>query len=256
MDQTGITRPEDLTWFTFSTASEIDPDPTHGHQGAKVKDFMSYPSSFGTSGGITFAEFEISGFTGGGVGAYNTYLPVELADFNGFEEEHSILLNWTTYSEQNSDQFIIERMDEDGQFSPIGSVAASGNSVTPKRYQFMDHYPVQGDNYYRLKQIDQDGTFAYSNIIMVEYSGSKGLTVLSSNPVNGPIKLGINWSHNEPASIYVTSSDGRMMYRELLDLTRGTNEVILNSEELGSGIYFIHLEGANFIDVVKIVVMN
>ncbi|MBI1225638.1 MAG: T9SS type A sorting domain-containing protein [Bacteroidetes bacterium] len=91
-------------------------------------------------------------------------LPVELTSFVIKPVKQSIELNWNTASEINNEKFLIERSTDGKTFKVIGEKAGNGNTNEPQSYQFMDQRPEAGINYYRLKQIDFNGGFEYSQV--------------------------------------------------------------------------------------------
>ncbi|TRX57710.1 hypothetical protein FNH22_14965 [Fulvivirga sp. M361] len=92
-------------------------------------------------------------------------LPVELTLFTATGEAREIILNWRTASEWNNDYFEVQRSDNGLDFSEIGLVGGSGTVQETISYQFIDTSPLNGINYYRLKQYDFDGAFEYSPVI-------------------------------------------------------------------------------------------
>jgi hypothetical protein len=102
-------------------------------------------------------------------------LPVELISFTANTEGGKTQLNWTTASEKNNLGFDIERSKDGAKFAKIGFVKGNGTSVLTHQYSFIDAISSSGITYYRLKQVDIDGTYAYSKIISIasEKSGSK-----------------------------------------------------------------------------------
>lgn len=108
-------------------------------------------------------------------------LPVELLFFDGEQEEDRIRLYWSSSTEINNDRYIVERSADAMSFTRIGTVAAAGNSKTVTHYELYDHHPLSGINYYRLKQIDTDGSFSYSKTIAFSFENTLSL-VLFPNP--------------------------------------------------------------------------
>jgi hypothetical protein len=103
----------------------------------------------------------------GGLSNYiprHTTLPVSLNEFKASHQNAAVLLQWSTATEQNSQSFVIERSTDGTNFTAIG------NSGTKRSYQFRDASPSKGNNYYRLKLVDADAKFAYSEIRMVSFS--------------------------------------------------------------------------------------
>ena len=98
-----------------------------------------------------------------------TILPVELTQFAAKANDESVSIDWSTVSESNSDYFKVERSIDGSNFDAIGKVKAQGNSVEQINYSFIDEDPVQGINYYRLRQVDLDGSFFFSEISPVDY---------------------------------------------------------------------------------------
>lgn len=107
-------------------------------------------------------------------------VPLTLTNFTARKQNKSILLNWQTQTETNTQHFILEKSSNQRDFQVVHLIAASGNSSTIKNYSFTDARPVNGINYYRLKQVDRDGSFVYSKTVSVNCSG-KG-SMLYPNP--------------------------------------------------------------------------
>lgn len=122
----------------------------------------------------------------------NVPLPVTLISFTatkvpeGSPEGFTALLNWQTSSEINSDRFDIERSQDGKKWSNIGNVAADGEKASNTNYSFTDKIPTDGENLYRLKMVDKDGTFAYSRIQSLDFGSS---IVFFPNPVKGWLKV-------------------------------------------------------------------
>lgn len=118
-------------------------------------------------------------------------LPVSLIEFNGMVVSEAIRLNWVTSTEQNSSSFEIERSKDAVNFSKISRTQAAGNSLTLKNYQHIDSKPLAGMNYYRLKMIDIENQFSYSNVLGIRNAGSSLVKKLV-NPFRDRINLELN----------------------------------------------------------------
>ncbi|MBF9141600.1 RCC1 domain-containing protein [Hymenobacter properus] len=125
-----------------------------------------------------FSEFYLTGSS--------TPLPVELLSFTAEKRGTTVALAWATASEKNSDRFEVERSRDGRIFERIGQVAAAGSSVSIHRYDFLDRqYPGETNQlYYRLRQVDLDGTFSYSPMRTVTVGGPATLA-LFPNPTHG-----------------------------------------------------------------------
>lgn len=95
-------------------------------------------------------------------------LPISLLSFEGQEKEGKILLLWKTSQEINNDFMAVERSEDGRDFREIGRIKGVGNSTVVQAYQFLDRRPISGTNYYRLRQVDFDGTTAYHQMIAVQ----------------------------------------------------------------------------------------
>lgn len=114
-------------------------------------------------------------------------LPVELKYFNAQNQGNAVTLDWVTASERNNDRFVIERSADAQHWEEIGTVAGALNSVEERSYNFKDNLPLSGFSYYRLMQVDTDGTTTYSDIRTIERK--PGTSFPSPNPATGTIFL-------------------------------------------------------------------
>lgn len=109
-------------------------------------------------------------------------LPVELTRFEAQPKNNMVELAWTTATELNNDFFQIEHSRDGIQFFPVGKVKGEGTTTETIHYNFMHRQPIAGTNYYRLKQVDFDGAFEYSDIVVAEISNRSGGIRIFPNP--------------------------------------------------------------------------
>ncbi|WP_169720014.1 FG-GAP-like repeat-containing protein [Dyadobacter alkalitolerans] len=114
-------------------------------------------------------------------------LPVELIRFDAKVVEKQVDLTWETATEVNSDYFELQRSEDGKKWEQIGMVYSAGDSKKPNTYSFVDFKPQIGLNYYRLKMVDRDKTFAYSSIKAVTLEGKE--TSLFPNPVSNTLNI-------------------------------------------------------------------
>ncbi|MFK8009583.1 MAG: T9SS type A sorting domain-containing protein [Saprospiraceae bacterium] len=163
-------------------------------------------------------------------------LPVELISFDGFASEDFILLNWQTASEQNNQGFQIQKTTDHINWDSIGYLQGVGNSNIINQYNFEDTRPLDGINYYRLKQIDFDGNYQYSDIASIDFKNTTSDVRLYPNPTNDLIQiLGINKS----LFFEIFNSLGE----KVLEGNTNNNQISLSS--LPNAIYFINLHLEN-----------
>lgn len=188
---------------------------------------------------------------------FDNPLPVELISFTGKAVKSAVNLRWVTATEVNNYGFEIQRMTAAGkgqteslQWENLGFVAGSGNSNSEKSYSFTDRNINAGMKYfYRLKQIDSDGSFDYSDVIEV-LTGLPDKYELSQNYPNpfNPSTV-INWSL--PEAGYVTLNVYNPLGEKVALLFAGEAEagsysVSFNAASLPSGVYIYQLKSENF----------
>jgi len=115
-------------------------------------------------------------------------LPIELGDFSAQEVPDGVLLEWTTLQEQDNDYVAVERSANGVDFREIGRQPGHGNSQSLRSYQFTDHRPLV-NNYYRLRQVDFDGSVQYYPTIYTRFSGSKAKIHAWPNPARDQLYL-------------------------------------------------------------------
>jgi len=179
---------------------------------------------------------------------FNIPLPVELSVFTARLSEDRVILSWTTETEVNNYGFDVERKVNDDKWNRLGFVTGNGNSNTMKTYSFVDN-SFSGGNvfYYRLKQIDTDGSFEYSEIVEVETSPSSfSLSQNYPNPFNPFTAI----RYLIPKSTVVILKVFDMLGNEVSTLVnevkeRGVYSVSFDASNLASGIYFYRLQAGN-----------
>jgi hypothetical protein len=167
-------------------------------------------------------------------------LPVTLIDFTASNKNNQYsLLNWQTSAEINFDHFEIEHSTATSPFSSIGTVAGHLNSSTNQLYNFTDNSPADGDNYYRLKMVDQDGKFSYSKVVKVTFN----LSALSlyPNPAKDRVYLKNNMLFTNGGQILVEMINplGQQILNVSLN-TNGQDLLIVNFPSgITSGVYYL-----------------
>jgi beta-glucanase (GH16 family) len=162
---------------------------------------------------------------------YNTpSIPVELTDFKAKLLNNTTVLTWNTASERNNKAFDIERSNNGTAFQTIGSVKGNGTTIAPHDYTFTDESPVNGVNYYRLKQVDNDGKTTQSKVVSVVLS--KNGFVLHNTLVHDVLNVTVSDDEMGPLSIFNVS--GQLMLKTTI---KGNQQ--LNLSALASGMYIV-----------------
>jgi len=200
---------------------------------------------------------------------YDNVVPVELTSFAGEQFDNLIYLNWATSSEYNNSGFEILRFTQnDNEWNSIGFVPGFGTTTEPKSYSFTDENVTTGSYKYRLKQIDFDGSFTYSNEIEVEVDFTPKEFVLYQNypnPFNPSTKIKYSIpkveTHRDASLQMVTLKVYDVLGNEVSTLVNeekqpGVYEVEFDALNLSSGIYFYQLKARDFISIKKMVLLR
>ncbi len=142
-------------------------------------------------------------------------LAVNLINFNGKNvNEKYALLNWITNGEMNVDRFEIERSSVNSDFTSIGNVNGNRTSTTSHDYNFEDVEPLNGKNFYRLKEVDINGNATYSNIVPVTFNFNK--IEIFPNPANKQIYIrnNSNFSNDDNLEIELVDFSGKVLYKQ------------------------------------------
>lgn len=177
----------------------------------------------------------------------STPLPVELVDFNAALINKKVKLSWTTASEINNDFFTVERATKDlTQFDFIAKVNSyMHNSNVMLNYETWDENPLQGLQYYRLKQTDMDGEFTYSDLKPIYVGDVKSFeitNVYGNSLNNGQFQVEFNYDSELSVTAIITDATGRIIYNQSgINAVPGLNKIQLD-QNLSQGIYFLILQ--------------
>jgi len=226
------------------------------------------PINIPSSGYQVFSVDSMTQFAAQGNGFYKLnsllFVPVELSSFTAEVSQNEIILNWTTATELNNHGFEIDRSFDNETFEKIGFVPGFGTTTESKSYSFRIAEFASGIQYYRLKQIDFDGTHEYSEVIEVEALTPGQFTLLQNypNPFNPStsIKFSIPVDSNVKLKLY------NLLGQEVAELlnseiSAGVHQIDFNASSLSSGTYFYVLEangnnGSNFTATKKMILLK
>lgn len=168
----------------------------------------------------------------------NTVIPVRLISFSAKKESANALLSWQTADEQNNDGFDVERSTNGIDFVKIGHVNGKGNSTTLQEYRFTDMLPGKGIIYYRLRQIDLNGSSTLSEIRTLEFSGRPAFSLtLYPNPATNFIQLQLPEKfYGQPAAISICDASGKVVKQWTVNSTQ-PSVLMLPVAELPAGVW-------------------
>jgi len=167
-------------------------------------------------------------------------LPVTFTDLTAKKKDNDVILNWGTLTEINSSHFEIERADNGKDFNTkIGTVTSAGNSNAIKNYSLVDKAPLKGMNYYRVKQVDMDGKFSYSNIAVINFERGNAHVTLYPNPAKHTLNVEYTAIRNNKISVQVIDARGSVILQSNYTATIGKNIHSLNVSSLTKGVYML-----------------
>jgi photosystem II stability/assembly factor-like uncharacterized protein len=189
----------------------------------------------------------------------HSFVPVELISFTSSASGNNVLLKWNTTTELNNQGFDVERASIPGQWEKIGFVTGSGTTTEKRSYIYEDNALDPGTYYYRLKQIDYDGSFEYSDEIEVEITAPFNFVLEQNypNPFNPTTKI----KYSVPNDGLVNIAIYNVLGEKVADLVNtfqktGHHEIDFNANELASGLYMYRMEAGEFVSVKKMLLLK
>jgi hypothetical protein len=183
-------------------------------------------------------------------------IPVELISFTGTLSENGIKLQWSTASEINNQGFEIQRSIDDEDFKAVTFIEGAGTTTENTLYSYLDNPVINNGDVikYRLKQLDYDGTFSYSNIVRIEVGSPKEFSLMQNYP--NPFNPSTIISYQLPNDGFVSLKVYDLLGNEITTLVNdekeaGKYEVIFDASVLPSGVYFYTLRAGNFVNTKK-----
>ncbi len=168
-------------------------------------------------------------------------LPIELLYFTAEPSGEKVICRWETASETNNDYFEVERSNDGAEFFVIGKEKGfgQGTSTEARKYSLTDEEPCNDIIYYRLHQVDIDGTESYSETVAVNCNKTKSLLSVQPNP--GQSKVTLTFVEPEDGIVDVNFIDytGRVVLSMKVNAVKGFNKLPVNVETLSDGVYYI-----------------
>jgi Secretion system C-terminal sorting domain len=194
-------------------------------------------TALGTAGGAV--PYQITDAYLAKYGCDLVVLPIELLNFTATTQNNkNVLLNWTTLTETNNEWFNIEHSTDGINFSLIDVLPGAGNSYSEKNYTLNHATPVSGHNYYRIKQIDYDGKFSYSNIESA-YIGALSIVNVYPNPAADIIQVVVGSEDEASIEVQVINVIGQRIKSVQQNLLGGYTTVEINVSDIAQGVYAV-----------------
>ena len=180
------------------------------------------------------------------ISACSPILPVELRYFTANCENNKAVIEWATSSEENNKYFEVQRSVDGTDFETIEKVEKSASFSSEKKYRIADNHPITGTMYYRLKQVDENGSYKLYEMTALNCTLKKEIQIYP-NPSSGTFTIeGLQ----ENSTVTVTDISGRVLYNE----THSADKTSFKLEELSNGVYFVQVSSNDQSYVTKIVV--
>ena len=167
-------------------------------------------------------------------------LPVTLTSFRGWPLDQSVQLQWKTSSEKANAGFYVEHSRDGINFSEVGFVSGLGNAYTEHQYKFVHQTPDPGSNYYRLKQVDEDGLFAYSEMIQLLFNPNATTFQVYPTVVHDYLNIIIQKQAKEE-TFQIFYENGEIA--EKINLQQNQNRIDVS--HLPPGIFFLQKNGTD-----------
>ena len=179
-------------------------------------------------------------------------LPIELLYFDATKTDKFVVCKWETATEINNDYFVVERSDDGITFENIGEVKGfgAGTTTTNRSYSFTDDDVCNTIRYYRLKQVDIDRKFTYSDIVAVNCKATGDGIIVYPNPAVQNITCEFYQAKEDVLEISILDVTGRVIKSETYNAQKGKNASIIQIDDLSKGAYYLQIRGVNDLDNV------
>lgn len=209
--------------------------------------------SAGTNAGLNFqvvsdgaSIYDNTPKTGGVSDLCPQLLPVEFLHVKAQAAPSSVFVTWSTATEESNEKFMIERSNDLSEWEVIGEVSGADHSTSVIQYSFSDYEPLSGTCYYRIKQVDFDGAYAYSNVVAVNSYVHQ--ISIGPNPFEDALTISSDVSGD--LDIKIHDVVGRLWYHTRLENENGTLSI---QPELSPGTYVISIQTETFIEQRKVI---
>ena len=206
---------------------------------------MRVMNDFATIYGTPALTGSIANLVGGQAEDYAVFLkntsilPVKITEFRGQMQDKNAVLNWNTSNESNAKEYQVERSGNGSVFTTAGIVIASGNSNSEQRYSFTDMNLPAGKYYYRLKMVDQDHSYKYSNTIQLNVVRN-GNVIVMGNPFTNEIRVMVK-DVTGLMSLILSDANGKQVLNSTTNVSTPGMVTVPVNKELTKGVYILEI---------------
>jgi len=255
------------TWHTISAVMDLDGDQATLYQdGTQIYQWQFTLGSFGAGCAKRIAGVDIFGGTVNDEMYMDNFwfgdwpVPVELTSFAAdVNSNGQVVLNWETATELNNLMFEIERSNEGSEFYTIGYVNGAGTTTEPQQYSYLDATVNTGTYFYRLKNVDFDGRYYYSDVVEVEVVGPLTFALEQNYP--NPFNPSTNIKFSVPDAGDIKLAVYNIVGEQVAVLVDGFTDagfynVTFDASSLPSGVYLYKLQSANSVETKKMMLLK
>jgi hypothetical protein len=184
-------------------------------------------------------------------------LPIELLDFQVYPKESRVVLMWVTAREQDNHEFVIERSTDGKEYKDIATIDGQGTSSAIHNYEYTDANPFSGTNYYRLRQVDFDGTVDYSPVRSIKIGDSSHFSIAPNpTPVGQEVVLYYDSVRESDVRVSVFNTLGLLVREQQASFQKGDNYLAVNLSDLSAGNYILRLEDGTQAPLVQQIILK
>lgn len=181
-------------------------------------------------------------------------LPIKLTGFNVVREGKKIRVEWSTSSEQNNDHYELQRSSDAKTWKTIASIKGN-NTASSNTYKVYDERPLNGINYYVIRQFDVDGRSSQSNVKFVKMPGANSIISVYPNPSHSGIHFSIENRGASDVEAVLTNINGGIIHREIFKSIPANAINKLNiARQPAPGVYILKLKGEGLSETVRVVI--
>jgi len=172
-----------------------------------------------------------------------TALPVIFSSSKASQKNAGIQVDWSTASESNLDNFIIERSSNGSSFAPVATVVAKGSASSATGYSWYDAAPANGNNFYRIKAVNKDGSVIYTSVLKVNLANGNAELTIAPNPIrSGMLNLQLSNFDKGTYSLNVFNGQGQKVFSTSINHTGGSaTESFQLPSSIKAGMYNVQL---------------
>lgn len=210
--------------------------------------------------GVTGSNWSNAAVAGNSFDAINNNVPlgVELLTFTATATpERTAKLEWQTATEKNSSHFIVERSADGQRFTDqVARMQAAGTSNDLLTYHNFDFKPLTGNNYYRLKMVDKDGSFKYSETRRLVFEAPIADVTAIPNPFQSATSIRVQADQDQMANYYLMDAAGRAIRTGVWEVKKGVQEFPMPLEDAATGNYILTVQGSTILAELKLLKSN